>query len=158
MSMPTTPPETVGKAITILSTWLAAYGQMDEFDFRSAVVRGDEKEGGDNPDRPPFAIIAQQSVSDFPFGDGSGRVGLADYTLAVRCYGERKKTGARQARAFARQVRQAFHNRPPEILATVGLHRTRVISTGPVLSDPVEDIPYVPVIIGLYASSLEAAS
>ena len=43
-------------------------------------------------------------------------------------------------------------------MGTVGIHGIRVISTGQPLEDPITAEPYVPVIIGLYASSLEAAS
>lgn len=152
------PPEPIGKMISILQDFLAANGDLSmdgSLDFTDAVVRGTEKEKGDEP---PMAIITRNAVSDFPFGAGSGRMGVADYLFIVRCYGRKKITGEREAARLAGLVRAAFHNHLPVVMGTVAMHRIRVLSTGAPLRDPDEDTPFVPVSIGLYASAVAAAS
>ena len=149
------PPEPIGKVITLVQDFLAIDGQVPEFDLRDAVVRGTDPEKGDEP---PLVIVSRNAISDFPFGAGSGRMGLADYTYTVRCYGEKEIWGERQAAKLAGLVRAALHNHLPVVMGTVGIHRIRVLSTGSPLRDPEMDWPFVPLSVGLYASAVAAAS
>lgn len=152
------PPDVVGKTITLIQQILADHGDRRGFgsiDFSGATVRGDEGKKGDDP---PMVIVSTPLVSDIPFGLGSGRTGLADYILTARLYGRKVITGSREATVLASVVRAGLHNHPPVVMGTVGIHRIRIISTGQVLRDPDTDEPFVPMTIGLYASSLEAAS
>jgi hypothetical protein len=149
------PPEPIGPAITILQTFLAAHGQTAEFDFRSIPVRGTERKKEDDP---PLVVVQRYITSDFPFGEGSGRAGVADYSYVMQCYGRKAISGGREASVLAGLVRAAFHNHPPVVIGTVGIHRARIISTGQPLEDPISNEPFISVIVGLYASSLEVAS
>lgn len=149
------PPEPIGNLITITRDFIEANGVSPEFDFSDVPIRGSEKQKGDVP---PYIIVAHNAISDFPFGDGSGRMGVADYTFGVRCYGRKAISGVREATRLAALVRAALHNHPPVVMGTVAIHRIRVLSVGAPLTDPIEDTPFVPMSVGLYASSLEAAS
>ncbi len=152
------PPDIVGKVITLIRAILTAHGDrraQGSLDFRAVAVRGDEKDKGDET---PYVIVNQPIISDFPFGDGSGRIGVADYVVTVRLYGRKMISGAREAGALASLVRAGLQNHPPAVMGTAGIHRVRIISTGATLTDPDTDEPYVPMIVGLYASSLEGAS
>lgn len=152
------PPDPLGKLIILVRDFLDDRGDLTDsgsLDFTDVPVRGTEKEDGDEP---PFIILARAPISDFPFGAGSGRLGLADHTFIARCYGRKEMSGEREAARLAGLVRLALHNHPPTVMGTVAIYRIRVLGTGQPLRDPVEDIPYVPMTIGLYAASLEAAS
>lgn len=149
------PPEPLGKLITMTQDILADHGVLAEFDFTDAPVRGGEKHKGDVP---PMIIVDQNSISDFPFGAGSGRLGVADYTFTMRCYGRKAISGEREAGRLAGLVRAGFHNHLPVVMGTVGIYRIRVLSVGPPLTDPDEETPFVPLSIGLYAATVAAAS
>jgi hypothetical protein len=148
----------IGKVIILMREFLEANGDLTDsgsLDFTDTVIRGTEKE---KDDEPPFIVVDRGPVSDFPFGEGSGRMGLADHSFIVRVYGRKRVSGEREAARLANLIRQALHNHPPIVMGNVAIHRIRVLSTGPPLTDPVEDIPYVPMNIGLYASALAVAS
>jgi len=152
------PPDPIGKVIILVREFLDDRGDLTDsgsLDFSEAPVRGTEKDKGDEP---PFVVIDRNTISDFPFGAGSGRMGIADFVFTVRCYGRKVVSGEREASRLAGLVRAALHNHAPVVMGTVAIHRIRVLGTGAPLRDPVEDIPYVPISVGLYASSLEAAS
>lgn len=152
------PPDPLGKLIILVQEYIEDFGDLTDsgsLDFTDAPVRGTESE---KDDQPPMIIIARGPVSDFPFGQGSGRMGLADHTFLVRCYGRKKVSGEREAARLAGLVRAAVHNHPPTVMAAVGIYRIRVLGTGAPLRDPVEQWPFVPMNIGLYAASLEVAS
>lgn len=152
------PPDPIGKVITLIQEFLADRGDLTDsgsLDFTEAPVRGTEKEEGDVP---PYIIIDRNSISDFPFGAGSGRMGVADHIFTVRVYGRKRVTGEREAARLAGLVRAALHNHAPTVMGSVAIYRIRVLSTGGPLRDPDEQTPYVPMTIGLYAASLEAAS
>lgn len=152
------PPDPEGKVIILIEAFLASEGDLTDsgsLDFTDVKVRGEEKVQGDEP---PFIIITRSAISDFPFGAGTGRLGVADHTFTVRCYGRKKVSGEREAARLAGLVRAALHNHPPVVMGNIGIHRIRVLSTGAPLTDPVEQIPYVPVSVGLYASALAVAS
>lgn len=152
------PPDPLGKVIIIVQEFLADNGDLTDsgsLDFTEAVVRGTEIEKGD---APPYVLIGRMPVSEFPFGAGSGRMGVADHTFSVRCYGRKKISGEREAARLAGLVRAVLHNHLPVVMGTVAIHRIRVPSTGAPLRDPDLDFPYVPMTVGLYASSLEVAS
>lgn len=148
----------LGKVIIIVREFLAANGDLTDsgsLDFTDTTIRGTESEAGDSP---PYIVIARGAVSEFPFGAGTGRMGLADHTLTVRCYGRKMVSGEREAARLAGLVRRALHNHPSVVMGNVAIHRIRVLSTGAPLRDPIEDIPYVPMSVGLYASALAVAS
>jgi hypothetical protein len=149
------PPEPMGKLITMTQDILTMHGVLAEFDFSDAPVRGGEKHKGDEP---PMIVVDQNSISDFPFGEGTGRLGVADYTFTMRCYGRKAISGEREALRLAGLVRAGLHNHPPVVMGTVGIYRIRVLSSGQPLRDPDEDTPFVPVSIGLYAATVAAAS
>lgn len=149
------PPEPLGKLITLTQDILADHGSLAEFDFTDSPVRGGEKHAGDEP---PMVIIDVNSASDFPFGIGSGRLGLADYVFTMRCYGRKAISGEREALRLAGVVRAGLHNHPPVVMGTVGIYRIRVLSVGAPLRDQIEETPFVPLSIGLYAATVAAAS
>lgn len=152
------PPDPLGKVIIIVEDYLADHGDLTSsgsLDFTDTKVRGTEKEEGD---AAPFVIISRNAISDFPFGAGSGRMGLADHTFTVRCYGRKRVSGEREAARLAGLVRAALHNHAPTVMGTVAIHRIRVLGTGAPLRDPIEDLPYVPISIGLYAGAVAQAS
>ena len=152
------PPDPIGKLIIIVRDFLEDHGDLTDsgsLDFSEAVVRGTQKEEGDEP---PMVIIGRNTISDFPFGAGSGRMGIADHLFIARCFGRKLVSGEREAARLAGLVRAALHNHAPTVMGNVAIYRIRVLSTGAPLRDPDEDTPFVPVSIGLYAASLEAAS
>lgn len=146
----------LGKLIVILRTFLAANGDLrsdGSLDFRATEIRGTELEEGDEP---PCIILGRGPISDYPFGPGTGRVGLADHTISARCYGRSVVSGEREAARLAGLVRQAFHNYGPDHTGNVAIFKMRVLSTGTPLRDPDTKWPFVPMNIGLYAAALAA--
>jgi hypothetical protein len=152
------PPDPLGKVIILIREFIAERGDLTDsgsLDFTDVVIRDAESEKGDEP---PYVLIGRMPISPFPFGAGSGRMGVADHTFSVRCYGRLKASGEREAAKLSGLVFAALHNRRGLVMGSVAIHRIRVLSTGPVLRDPVMKFPYVPMTVGLYASSLEVAS
>lgn len=146
------------KAIIIVRDFLEANGDLTSegsLDFSATTIRGTESK---DTDEPPLIISTRGPISDFPFGPGSGRVGLADHTISARCYGRKKVSGEREATRLAGLVRRALHNHPPVVMGTVAIHRIRVLSTGTPLRDPDLEWPFVPMNIGLYAAALAVPS
>lgn len=106
---------------------------------------------------PPGIIFERMPENDFPFGPGSGRIGVKTVTYAIKCSARRGREGDIEATHLANVVAHFLHLRGPRTRAVaggkVGIYISRVMNRTQVLEDPVSKDPYVVV-----NASVEAAA
>jgi len=64
-----------------------------------------------NAEQPPSVRLRAMPTSRYPFGPGSGHLGLQRVEYVAQCYAEPTPTGEMEARALAGAVSDAIHNR-----------------------------------------------